>query len=166
MIGNSTFTSIVLDDMCQRAVLLDSLGSVSWSILATDALTAIKDSYCQPFSVYASRCLPGGNRPPALAGALRAHAVLQIHPVTSPPDNEFVSMTAVTLLGYPFLAADCGEVVTYNGEEVKRQCVAKSFACESLLARLGTRTPLKLMNEVANVIVCVPLPFALRLLKF
>ena len=33
MIGNSTFTSIVLDDMCQRAVLLDSLGSASWSIL-------------------------------------------------------------------------------------------------------------------------------------
>ena len=60
-------------------------------------------------------------------------------------------MTAVTLLSYPFLAADCAEVVTYNGEEVKRQFVAKSFACHSLLARLGTRTPLKLMNDVANV---------------
>ena len=127
--------------MCERAVHLDSLGSVSWSKLATDALSAIKDSYCQPFSVYAARCLPGGNRTPVLAGALRAHAVLQIHPTSSPPNDKFGSMTAVTLLGYPFLAADCGEVVTYNGEEVKRQCVAKSFACHSLLARLGTRTP-------------------------
>ena len=89
-------------------------------------------------------------RPLALAGASQPRDLLEVHIQSSVADGVHVPATEVSFLGLPFVAYDCLESVTFEGQSVARQCVLKAFVCHWLIALLGAKTTLAQVEQVAS----------------